>query len=332
MAQLTSYFENGTYDGGATSKELGLQGNFDEIWYPVLQTTFEEMNTLEGLYVKKNISNGTSLKVPVIDEGSVSFTKTGGTIPEEDIQHGSVNILINDALTGSVSLYDDDKAAINYSFIETKVKNVAKQMAKFHTREIAANLLNAARGIRNSGDVNVGVVTNANPAIEIAGWSGLTPAEKGVALATSLFKAAETLDLKDVKEDGRYFICNPSTYYLLFNNLDAINKLYGTSGSYADGKILRIAGIDIIKSNAYGQNPTDKNGDYFTNVDYGTEGTDLSMGVVTTNEAVAQVELLSMKVEQFRKPAQRKTVWYMSKVVGYGILRNDVAVEIKQAV
>ena len=332
MSQLTSYFANGVYDTGTTSEELGLQDNFDEIWSPVLMTTFEEMNKLEGLYVKKQLNNGVSLKVPVIEEGTVSFIKTGGTIPEEDVQHGSVLISIDDALTGSVSLFDDDKAAISYSFLETKVKNVAKKMAKLHTREIAANLVKAARGERNGGDTNVGVVTNANTAIEIDGYAGLTLQERAVGIVASVAKAAEALDLKDVKEDGRYFICNPTTYWLLFNNLDVLNSLYGTSASLENGKIKGFYGIEIIKSNAYGQNPSDKDGNYFTNVDYGTDGVDLSMGVVTTNEAVAQVELLSTKVEEDRKPAQRKTVWYMSKVCGYGILRNDVAVEIKQAV
>ena len=332
MSQLSNYFATGIYDATANGKDLGLQANFMEIWSPVIQTSFEIMNKMEGLYQKKNISNGNSLKVPVLAEGTVAFVQTGGEIPEEDVESGSVNVFITDALTGSVTINDDDKAAISYSFIETKVKNVAKQMARLHQTQVCLYMTKAARGERNSGDINVVEGATANTPIEISGYNAMTISNKGVALAGALYKAAEMLDFKDVKED-RYFVCDPSVYYALANNLDAINKFYGGQGSFAEGTIVKVAGINIHKTNFYGKNPVDGKGNTVdTAENFGVAGTDKSLGVVITDEAVVNVELLGLKIEELRMPNKRKTVQYLSKAVGYGVLRNDVAIEIKEAV
>lgn len=332
MALQDNYFNTGNYDSDVTTgRDLGLQDNFDEIWFPVIQSVFEEEDTLAPVYTKRTIGTGSSLKVPVMGEASVSFIPAGGETPEEDINHGSVIIQVTNRLSGSVSITDEDKMTISYEYLSTKVKNVAIQMAKLHNSSITANLVLAARGTRNAGDTNVVAGNTANPTLTIAGWASLTSEEKAKALYAQLLKANEILDINDVKME-RYFVCNPSIYWILFNNLDTLNRDFGGVGSISEGNLPKIAGITIIKSNAYGRNPTDLNGDYFYTVDYGNSGIDLSFGVVTTDEAVVCVEKMNLTTEKDRIPSKQKDIYYMNKIAGYGILRNDVAVEITEAV
>ena len=57
------------------------------------------------------------------------------------------------------------------------------------------------------------------------------------------------MDEKDVPENERVAIVKPEEHYKLVQTTDVINRDWGGSGVYADGTVLRVVGIQIVKSN-----------------------------------------------------------------------------------
>lgn len=88
------------------------------------------------------------------------------------------------------------------------------------------------------------VITNA----DITGSAMESDADD---LIEAIFAAAEALDEKNVPEEGRVVYVKPDSYYRLANSSKVINVDFGNAGngSTASGKVMRVAGIDIVKTN-----------------------------------------------------------------------------------
>ena len=49
--------------------------------------------------------------------------------------------------------------------------------------------------------------------------------------------------------EDRYCAVSPAVYYNLIQATTVINRDWGGSGSYSDGKVLKVAGINIVPTN-----------------------------------------------------------------------------------
>lgn len=158
-------------------------------------------------------------------------------------------------------------------------------------------------------------------------------------LVGGLFDAATALDEKDVPDDGQRSAFFPSeNYHLMIQSERAVNRDWnaqGANGSYKTGKILEIAGIEIVKSNHIPQtnlstivtplvDATTTNNTYegdFSNV----------VGIVTHKSAVGTVKLLDLAFEMEYEIRRQGTLMVSKMAVGHGILRPESAVELNVA-
>ena len=111
-----------------------------------------------------------------------------------------------------------------------------------------------------------------------------------------------------------------------------INRDFGGSGSYADGKVLRIAGIEIVKTN---QLPQDN---LTTGVGVGSivgSGGGLggnfgtTAGCVWHKSAVGTVKLLDLSTEMEYSARHQGTLLVAKYAAGHGVLRPEASIEIK---
>ncbi len=117
-------------------------------------------------------------------------------------------------------------------------------------------------------------------------------------LITSIFDCAEALDEKDVPTQDRWCVVAPSIYYNLVENDKILNRDFGgTNGVYSDGTVIKVAGINIVKSNTAVTAFTDQsaaisgtNNTY--NVDASTVG-----AVVFHKSAIGTVKLMDLAME-----------------------------------
>ena len=149
-------------------------------------------------------------------------------------------------------------------------------------------------------------------------------ATQAEALAEGLFTAAKDLDDNDVPEDGRFAAYPPSYYYALVQSSKAINRDFGGQGSYADGKVLRIAGINVYKSNNVP----------ITNIAAGEHQVDGShkCGICWGRQAAATVKLLDLKIES-EYDITRQGTWIVAKyAVGHKYLRQEACISFDHTV
>lgn len=146
-------------------------------------------------------------------------------------------------------------------------------------------------------------------------------------LAAGLYAAVQTMDEKDIPfGDTKYAFMRPAQYYLLAQSTALINRDWMGAGSYSDGKILRIAGADIVKTNhlpitiiaaVTGQNNT-----------YAADFSKTA-ALVMTKSAVGTVKLMDLATEMAYDIRRQGTLLVAKYAVGHGVLRPECAVELK---
>ena len=129
----------------------------------------------------------------------------------------------------------------------------------------------------------------------------------------------------------RSVIVKPAQYYLLAQTTKILNRDWGGAGVYADGKVLKVAGVQILKSNnvptgvvakTAGENNTYE-GDFSNTV-----------AVALQREAMGTVKLRDLSVQQ---SGHDFNVMYQSTMLvgryamGHGILRPGCAIELAKA-
>jgi hypothetical protein len=236
------------------------------------------------------------------------------------IKHNEIVINIDDVLIADTFIADIDQAKNHYDVRAEYSRLLGMALAKeFDTRTMRVGVL-AAR--------SAATITGQN------GGSALTDADaatNGASLAASIFEAAKVLDEKDVPENERVALVAPAQYYNLVQTTDVINRDFGGAGVYADGTVLRVAGIQIVKTNnlpssnisaVSGENNT-YSGDFSNTV-----------ALVMQKQAVGTVKLMDLAVERTSGDFEvmyQGTLMAAKYAMGHGVLRPECAVEIKSA-
>ena len=174
------------------------------------------------------------------------------------------------------------------------------------------------------------VVQAARGAATITGTNGGTVITKAnfttsANIVAALFDAAEQMDGDDIPEDERYAVVSPAIYYKLAQDTTVLNKDWGGEGAYADGKVLRVAGITIVKSNHLPTgNQSTVTGEQNT---YHADFTK-TKAVVFHKSAVATVKLMDLGLESEYDIRRQGTLFVAKYAMGHGVLRPEAAIEL----
>ena len=277
-------------------------------------TAFEELNVMEALQVIRNISSGKSAQFPATWKVGASYHTPGAEIAGQTSNVSERVITIDDLLISDVFVPLIDEAKNHYDYRSEYSMQTGRALAKqFDTNSLQVAIL-AARA--------AATVTGAN------GGSQLTNAgyaTTGSTMAAGLFSSAQKLDEKDVPENDRYSIWRPAQYYIMAQTTDIINRDWGGAGIYAEGSVLKAAGVHILKSNHVPSTnvttgPTAYQGD-FTN----------TVAAVFQRGAMGTVKLLDLGMEMEYDIRRQGTLIVAKYALGHGILRPECAVELKSA-
>ena len=224
-------------------------------------------------------------------------------------------ITIDDLLIAPRFIANIDEAKVHWDYRAPISRDIGMALARQFDQHVLRNVILAARASATVAGGNGGTV--------ITSASALTDAD---ALVAAAFDAATAMDEKDVPDNDRYFAVKPEQYYLLVNSTSKlINRDYGNegNGSTAGGVVLRIAGMEIVKTNNLPQ----------TNVVSGNYQGNFSTVAAAAwqKSAVGTVKLIDLAMEMEYSVRHQGTLMVGKYAVGHGILRPDAAVEIKTA-
>lgn len=286
-------------------------------------TAFEEANVTGGKFMERTIASGKSAQFPILGKIGAAYHTPGSEILGLSVPHNEIVITIDDLLISHAFLSNIDEAMNHYDVRAPYSTEIGRSLAYAKDKQLLQLAILAARGAAPvTGEPAGGSVTAATMLSDTTG-------EK---LVESLFKAAQKLDENNVSEDGRYAFLNPAAYYLLAQNTKIMNKDWGGAGVYADGKALRVAGIEIVKTNhaPFGQTIANGTVEAGTGNKYAGAFTN-TVGVVATKEAVGTVKLMDLAMESEYDIRRQGTLMVAKYAMGHGVLRPACAVELKTA-
>lgn len=220
-------------------------------------------------------------------------------------------------LVNSVFIADIDEAMSHFEVRSIYSARMGAKLAQTFDNHVMREIALAASAAATiTGEDGGLVVTDADLA-------SATAANKFTAWESMLFAAAINLDNKFV--DGpRYCILQPADYYFLVkyvasNGFSAIHSDYKGAGSYADGSIIAIAGIPLVKS------PMLPTGNY-SGEDFHAIDMRNYKALVFTPDAVGTVKLLDLSLRADYDPRRLGTLMVARYAMGHGILQPECAV------
>jgi len=294
--------------------ENNLGGTADELFLKVyggeVLTAFDETNVMEALQVIRNIQSGKSAQFPATWKVNASYHTPGAEIVGQTSAVSERVITIDDLLISDVFIPNIDEAKNHFEYRSEYTKQSGRALSKkFDTNSLQVAVLAA----RASATVTGG---NGGTQLTAAGY-----ATTGSTMAAGIFSAAQKLDEKDVEDMDRVAIWRPAQYYILAQTTDVLNRDWGGAGVYADGSVLRVAGVQIVKSNHVpATGPAAYQGD-FSN----------TQAVVMNRKAIGTVKLMDLAVEMEYDIRRQGTLIVAKYALGHGILRPECSVELKSA-
>lgn len=301
---------SGQSNGGGSTTALFLK-----IYGGEVMLRFRTQCVMRDKQMIRTIEQGNSAAFPYIGATTAAYHTPGVELLGAAIPHAEKVITLDDLLVSHVYVPKIDELKNHYDVRGPYAQEMADALAQQYDRNVFQNVILAARASHPVSSISLPTRNSVNANYRV----------DGEALAAGIFKSAEVLDTMNAVDAERYVGVLPAQYYLLAQTTKVINKDWGGSGVYADGKVLKIAGVSIVKSNNVPQTnvntgPTAYQGD-FTNV----------AAVIWQKRAVGTLQLLDLATEVSWQANKRASLLVAEYAVGHGWLRPDASYELKVA-
>lgn len=303
-----------------------VDATFAKIYAGEVLTAFEASTVMANRHMTRSISSGKSAAFPATGLIDAYYHTPGAKLLGQPVNQNEVLIHIDDLLVSDAYFANIDEAKNHYDMRSIVTTEQGRKLAQVMDKHVLQVGVLAAR--------------SANVVNGLPGGSIILPTESGMPasadflgngdhLAAALFAAAQKFDEKDVPEEERYAFVKPAQYYKLVQAEKTINRDFGGAGAYSDGKVFRVAGIEIVKTNNL---PTTvaANGslEAGTANRYAGDFSATAM-LVMQKQAVGTVKLLDIGIDA-GYDASRQAHFVISKyAVGHGILRPQAAIEVR---
>jgi hypothetical protein len=319
----------------ASIGRVNASGSEDALFLKVFSgevlTAFERSSVTQGAEMVRSISNGKSASFPVMGRIDAAYHTPGTEIVGTDVKHNEKVITINDLLVSSAFLSNIEEAKNHWDVRSSYSSEIGRALAFQKDKHVLQTIGQAAQAAANitGGDAGT-VLTNT-------GIASATAATAANAMIDSLFDAASALDSHYVPKEGRKAFIRLEEYYKLANATNAVNIDFsgGANGGVAEGKVMRVAGIELIPTAHFvASNIT-------TGVDAGsaTQGGSTPQAVNLANyvclvshpSAAGTVQLMNLATEMEYDIRRQGTLMVAKYAMGHGVLRPEAAVGIKEA-
>jgi hypothetical protein len=276
---------------------------------------FEEASVVMDKHTVRSISAGKSASFPATWKVAAAYHTPGAEIVGQASNVNERVITIDDLLLASVFLANIEEAKNHFDYRSIYSAQCGRALAVQWSKNVLQVGVLAARA--------AATVTGAVGGTSLTSTTTLYRTS-ATDLAAGLFASAQALDEKDIPvEEKRWGFVRPAQYYLLAQNTTQINKDWGGNGAYSDGKIVSIAGIELVKTNHLpitniASGPTAYQGDFSK-----------TACLIMTQPAVGTVKLMDMGMEAAYDIRRQGTLIVAKYAVGHGILRPECAVELK---
>jgi hypothetical protein len=323
VPNITGFSRSGQVNAGGSADALFLKVFAGEIL-----TAFKNSTVTQGAFLEKTISSGKSASFPLTGIATAGYHTPGTDIFDpatgllSGIKHQETLINIDDLLVSATFIANMDEAKNHFDVRSVYAAELGSALALKWDSNVLQKAIKAAR-------ISSPKVTGLTNAVGTVLDKGATVATTASVLAAAINEAGIKMDEKNVPADGRICYLRPAHYGLLTQYTLALDKQTGGSGSYADGKVYRIGGVELRKTN---QLPNTDLSGAVTGDNNGYNASFLdTICLVAHRGAVGTVKLLDLAVESEYDMDRQGHKMLAKYAVGHGDLRPECAVEITKA-
>jgi hypothetical protein len=289
---------------------------------------FDETNVMMALHRVRTITSGKSAQFPAIGTATAKYHAPGENIADagnsylSQIKHNERVIGLDNPLLAATFIARIDEAMNHYDVRSEYAHQLGEALAVKLDKTLLQVAVLAARAAATisapGGNQGGSAITDANMATSAS------------TLIAKLFECAQKLDEKNVPATDRVCVLKPAQYYLLAQNTQLLDRDFGgANGVYAEGTVLKCAGIRLVKSNHV---PSTNIAAADANIGQGlnTYHGDFSktVAVVFNRQAIGTVKLMDLSFESEYKMELQGTLMVAKYAMGHGILEPACAIEL----
>jgi hypothetical protein len=278
-------------------------------------TAFEKHTIMLDKHNVRTITSGKSAQFPVIGRmPDAEYHTPGAEILGQDILHGERVVPIDRLLISHIFIDDLDDALSHFEVRSQYSSMQGQKLAETFDNHVMRELSLGAAASATVSTLDGGLTTTDDD------FDSATAANKWTAWEDAIFETAENFDNKFVPA-MRYCVLKPAYYnflvrYVQTNGFSAINRDYNGQGSYADGTVFRIAGIDLISTPMLPV--ADDSGDTFHAVDNSK-----LRALCFSVDSVATVKLLDLSLQSEWDIRRQGTLMVARYAMGHAYLRPE---------
>lgn len=297
-------------------------------------TSFDRASVTQGAEMVRTISSGKSASFPVMGRIGAAYHSIGAEITGSDVNHNEKVITINDLLLSSAFLASIEEAKNHWDVRSAYSTEIGRALAFQKDKHVLQTIGQASQASANVSDSGYGAGTT----LTNTGIASATASTAANAMIDELFEAAQALDANYVPKEGRKAFIRLEEYYKLANATNAVNVDFsgGANGGVKDGKVLKIAGIELVPTPHFVASDLSSS----TAVDAGKTATGAYpqrvnlanyVCLVSHPSAVGTVKLMDLATEMDYDIRRQGTLMVAKYAMGHGVLRPEAAVGIKEA-
>lgn len=263
----------------------------------------------------RNITSGKSAQFAAIGRIGAQYHTPGAEILGSKVEHGEKVVTIDDLLISDSFIANIDEAKNHYEVRSEYSLQMGQALAQTYDRSLISLAVKTAAAADAGAVSDQGSASNTN--------IGATPTVQTI--VDALYAEAAAMDALYLPAEDRFVIVSPATYWGLVQNDKLIDRDFGQNGSYADGTVMKVAGMSIVKSaniginHAAGANTADYP-DF--NTKYMTDTTNIS-ALVMQRTALATVKLMELASESEYDIRRQGTLMVSKMACGHGAVRPE---------
>ena len=315
--------------GNANSGSTRDDALFLKVFAGEVITSFDRASKTQGADMVRSISNGKSASFPVMGRIGAEYHAVGAEILGSAVNSNEKVITINDLLISSVFVSNIEEAKNHWDVRSAYSTEMGRALSFQKDKHILQTIGQASLASANvtGGDATTNI-TNT-------GIASATDATAANAMIDAIFAAAKELDANYVPSEGRKCFMRLEEYYKLANATNAVNVDFSGNGSIAEGKVLKIAGIELVPVAHFVASNVNSGVDQGSATAGGSNPQAVNLtnyvALVSHPSAVGTVKLMDLAVEKEYDIRRQGTLMVAKYAMGHGVLRPEAAVGIKEA-
>jgi len=298
--------------------QANLAGGTDALFLKVfsgeVMSSFNSNTVMADKTRVRNITSGKSAQFAAIGRIGAQYHTPGTEITGQNVEHGEKVVTIDDLLISDSFIANIDEAKNHYEVRSEYSTQMGSALAQTYDRSLISLAVKTASAGETGAVSAQGSAQNTN--------IGLTPTVQTI--VDALYAEAAAMDELYLPAEDRFVIVSPSTYWGLVQNDKLIDRDFGENGSYANGTVMKVAGMSIIKSANLGVNHTANTADYpdTGGAKYMTDTSDIS-ALVMQRSALGTVKLMDLASESEYDIRRQGTLMVSKMAVGHGAIRPE---------